>query len=700
MQKILMAMLDQMLELIYVVDIETYELLYINSAGREKYRIGDRKGAKCYKLLQGLDEPCPFCVNDSLTFDSVYSWEFTNKILCRHFLLKNRFVYWNGRKARIQIATDITERESEHNKLKNIQEDELIVKHCIGLPYEMGTLSKAMDDVLKRTGGYFGADRAYFFQASGDKLFMTNEWCVPQLTPEELFRELDISRFAQWRALFETKEYIVIEDMEQMKELDQALHQSLRLRGVRNLVIMPLERDGRLVGVGWVENPSAEKIGSIVPLLVSLRYFQLSAMHRIEYEAFLVKLSFEDSLTGIRNRNCYLQDIVKFRGAKNIGIVYVNINNMKGINDAFGHAYGDKMLTECARRFEKTFSSGFFYRIGGDEFVVICRDVAKEQFEQEIRSFKAQCAASTNFHVAVGYQWAERADDIQHLLHTAEAWMYEDKKQHYCKSLSSDRYRHYNDDLVELGALKKSLKEGRFIVYLQPKVSFADRSVSGAEALVRYQAEDGTVIAPVQFLPVLEDAKIISILDIFILDFICAKLSEWIKAGRQIVPISVNFSRYTLAEQDFLAQLKAVFGKYRIDKKWVIIEITESVKGIEGMDFTSLIDSIRDAGFAISIDDFGVGYANLSLFGSTNFDELKVDKSLVDNIVANKKTQMVLAFIMDICRRMDIRVVAEGVETEEQFGILKRNGCEQAQGYLFSRPIPIQEYEERFLAFR
>ncbi len=146
--------------------------------------------------------------------------------------------------------------------------------------------------------------------------------------------------------------------------------------------------------------------------------------------------------------------------------------------------------------------------------------------------------------------------------------------------------------------------------------------------------------------------------------------------------------------------MKAVFGKYRIDKKWVIIEITESVKGIEGMDFTSLIDSIRDAGFAISIDDFGVGYANLSLFGSTNFDELKVDKSLVDNIVANKKTQMVIAFIMDICRRMDIRVVAEGVETEEQFGILKRNGCEQAQGYLFSRPIPIQEYEERFLAFR
>lgn len=700
MQKILMAMLDQMLELIYVVDIETYELLYINSSGKEKYRIGDWKGAKCYKRLQGLDEPCPFCVNDSLTFDSVYSWEFTNKMLGRHFILKDRLVHWNGRKARVQIATDITEREPECGKVKNILEAE---QNCIGLLYEAETLSKAMDDVLKRTGGYFGADRVYFFQASGNTLFMTNEWCAPQFTPGDRFQELDISRFDQWRALFETKEYIVIEDMEQMKELDQALYQSLRMQGVRRLVIMPLERDGRLNGLGWVENPAAEKISSMVPLLISLRYFQLSAMHGIEYEALLVKLSFEDSLTGLRNRNCCLQDIEKFRGDKNIGIAYININDMKGINDAFGYAYGDKMLIECARRLEQIFSSGASYRISGDEFVVICRDVRQEQFEQEIRSFKAQCTASPNCHVAIGYQWAEQTDDIERLLHTAETWMYEDKKQYYRKTLPSDRYRHYNDDvlgLAKLGALKKSLKEGRFIVYLQPKVFFTDRSMSGAEALVRYQSEDGMVIAPVQFLPVLEDAKLISMLDIFVFDFICAKLSVWSKAGRQIVPISVNFSRYTLAEQDFLAQLKAVFGKYSIDKKWVVIEITESVKGIEGMDLITLIGNIRDAGFAISIDDYGIAYTNLSLFATANFDELKIDKSLVDNIGTNQKMQMVIGSIVDICRRMDIRVVAEGVETEEQFGILKRNGCEQAQGYLFSRPIPIQEYEEKFLAFR
>ena len=244
------------------------------------------------------------------------------------------------------------------------------------------------------------------------------------------------------------------------------------------------------------------------------------------------------------------------------------------------------------------------------------------------------------------------------------------------------------------------MKEGRFVVYLQPKVSFFDRSVRGAEALVRYRSEDGTIIAPAQFLPVLEDARLIGLLDFFVFDLVCAKLSEWIREGRLTMPIAVNFSRYTLAEPNFLARLKAVFDKHGIDKNLVVIEITESVKGVEEINLLTLIDSIREEGFAISIDDFGIDYANLSLFACASFDELKVGKSLVDDIAANQKIQMVIESIVDICRRMDIRVVAEGVETEDQFGILMRSGCEQAQGYLFSEPIPIQEYEERFLTFR
>lgn len=703
MQDTLMDMLDQMLELIYVVDIETYEILYINSSGQEKYGIGDQKGAKCYKLIQGFDEPCPFCSNDRLTFDSVYSWEFTNKMLGRHFLLKDRLVNWNGRKARMQIATDITERESEHRMLQNTLDAEMIVRECIGLLYEAENLSSAMDMVLERLGEYFGADRAYFFPLSGEAFVCANEWHVPKLPLNIRVQKVGLLYFHRLWSQFDRKECIVIEDMEQMQALDLELYSAFYRQKIKNIVVMPLEREGKLLGLWGVENPSAEKVCSIAPMLTSLRYFLLTTMHRVKYEALLVKLSFEDSLTGARNRNCYLQDIEEFKGDRRAGIVYISINDMKGINDTFGHTYGDKILIECAHKIEQAFKQKVYYRIGGDEFVVICRDVTKEKFEQDIRSFKKLYAVRPDCHIAIGYQWGEQTNDIQSLINAAESWMYEDKKLYYRKSLPSDRYRHYNDDVFGLGefdVIKQRLKEGRFIVYLQPKISFTKRKVSGAEALVRYRSEEGTVIVPAQFLPVLEDARLIGQLDFFVFDFICAKLSEWSKADRQIVPISVNFSRYTLAEQDFLTQFKEVFGKYSIDKSWVVIEITESVKGVEGMNLLTLIDGIREAGFAISIDDFGVDYANLSLFTSANFDELKLDKSLVDNVVANQKTQMIIESVVDICHRMDIRVVAEGVETEEQFGILKRNGCEQAQGYLISRPVPIEEYEERFLGFR
>ncbi len=703
MQDILLHTIDQMLELVYVVDMETYELLYINSAGREKYGISDPKSAKCYQMMQGLEGPCSFCLSDRLTFDSVYTWEFTNKMLGRHFLLRDRLVHWNGRKARMQIATDITEQEAERHTLKNLLEAERVIRDCISLLYESNHLNEAMDKVLRRAGEYSGADRAYFFVLSGDSLVSANEWCAPQLSSDVRIQKVYLPHFHRLWSLFDNKECIVIEDMEQMRSLDMELYQAFRRQEIKNIVFIPLEQESRLLGMWGVENPSVEKARSITPLLLSLRYFFLSAMQRIEYEELLVKLSFEDSLTGICNRNCYLQEIANLGAVKDTGVVYIAINEMKRLNDTFGHAYGDQVLIDCAGRIKEAFPSASAYRMGGDEFVVICRAVSQDQFEQQVRTFKANCTISQDCHAAIGYCWAEQEENIQRLTHEAEAWMYEDKKGHYRKNLPSDRYRHYNDDvfcLTEPGSLKKRLLEGEFLIYLQPKVSFADRAVSGAEALVRYRQEDGSVVAPAQFLPVLEDARLIGVLDFFVFDQICARISQWIGEGRAVVPVSVNFSRYTLAEQDFLTRLEEVLGKYPIERKWIVIEVTESVKGVEGMNLLTLIDSLRAAGFTISIDDFGVDFANLSLFSSADFDELKLDKSLVSSIVTNQKTQLVIESVMSICQRMGIRVVAEGVETEEQFEILRKNGYGQAQGYLFSKPLPIQEYEGKFLSLR
>ena len=524
---------------------------------------------------------------------------------------------------------------------------------------------------------------------------LNSEWRAASLT-QKRYQTLDEARFQQWKMSADTSEYLVISNMEQQQEA----YKDLYAQGIRNLVIMPLEQNGTLLGFWGMENAASGRIREIAPLLLSLRYFLLSTIRRINSEELLVKLSFEDSLTGLHNRNSYLQDISGAKDTHNAGIAYLSINEMKRINDVFGQAHGDRLLVDCAHCVKKTFPSGTAYRVGGDEFLVMCKNIPREGFEQCVRLLKVHCSAFQDCRVAIGHQWAETTAAMQDLAHAAEKLMYQDKKNHYRKNLPSDRYRHYNDDvfcLTEPGMLKKSLHEGAFTVYLQPKVSSADRRVSGCEALVRYLQKDGTVTPPSQFLPVLEDTKLIGILDFYVFDIVCASIARWLAEGRRAIPISVNFSRYTLAEQDFLTRLQTVFKGYGIDKKWVIIEVTESVKGVEGMNLLALIDSIREMGFAVAIDDFGVDFANLSLFSLANFDELKVDKALVDSIVTNQKTQMVIEAVVDMCRRMDIRVVAEGVETEEQFAILRQKGCEQVQGYLFSKPIPMAAFEKSYL---
>ncbi|WP_164914440.1 diguanylate cyclase [Aminipila luticellarii] len=597
-------------------------------------------------------------------------------------------------------VADITEIEEERQAFKNLLESEQVIRECMDMLYQAKTLEEAMENALRRAGEYSGADRAYFFSLSGDALVLTNQWCMPQFPPGSRVQKVNLSDFYQLWSLFGNKECIVIESMEQIQPFDMELYQAFHKQEIKSAIFIPLEQNGRLLGIWGVENPSPEKAQSIAPLLLSLRYSLMSTMRRVGYETLLEKLSFEDSLTGLCNRNRYLRDISAFKDVSNTGAVYISMNEMKRLNDTFGHAYGDQILAGYAEKIKRTFSSGISYRMSGDEFVVICRDIPQERFEQQVRTFKMHYAVSQNCHAAIGYHWEEQGEDIRSLIHEAEAWMYEDKKRYYRKSLPGDRYRYYNDNvfhLTEPGILKKSLEEGHFLIYLQPKVSFANRILSGAEALIRYRQEDGTVIPPVQFLPVLEDAKLISLLDFFVFDRTCAMLAQWINQGRNVVPISVNFSRYTLAEQDFLLRLQQVFDRYCIEKKWIVLEVTESVKSVEGMNLLSLIDSIRAAGFFISIDDFGVDFANLSLFSLANFDELKLDKVLVDSIATNQKAQLVIESIVAICRKMNIGVVAEGVETEEQFHLLRQNGCNQAQGYLFSKPIPVVEYEEKYI---
>lgn len=695
-------LMDDISELVYVADLETHDLLYVNNAGKEFFHLDELSpGMKCHKVLQGLDEPCPFCTNGRLSLNEYYTWEYTNPVIGRHYLLKDRIIEWEGKRARLEIAFDITASENEKTELKNNLDAQRMVMECVRLLYRKKSLEAAFPAVLEMLGTYLSAERTYVFEVSGNTMSNTFEWCSEHTVAQiENLQELDLSLLGRWRTFFDRHECVIIEDIEDVKPVFPDEYATLKPQGIQTLVAAPLEYDGELLGYIGVDNPPPEKVRNISPLLQTLCYFLMVSLRRENDQQLMARLSYYDTLTGLYNRNRYTEDMERLSGGNEpVGIAYLDINGLKDLNDQFGHEYGDETLVECARKMKAVFENANYYRIGGDEFVVLALGLTEEQFHKKIRVLRRAFSGDPRCRAAIGCKWEEKAESLQQLISAADARMYEDKKRFYRGSLSN-RYRHNNDDILDLTSpevLRRHLSNNRFVVYLQPKVSFDDRSAVGAEALVRYRTEENSILLPGHFLPILEDSRLIGHVDFYVFEFACSKIREWIANERKAVPISVNFSRYSLTEPGFVSHLEYICDEYGISHDWLEIEITESVEEMADLNLKELIEEIRSAGFAVSIDDFGTHYANLSLLSSIDFDVLKLDKSLVDDIVGNSKARSVIAALVDICQKMNIRVLAEGIETEEQFRILREMGLGQAQGYLFSRPIPLEEYEDRYL---
>lgn len=695
--------MDEMCELIYVADINTYELLFVNSPGKASLGIGDEYiGQKCYRLLQGRNEPCPFCTNSLLKENEVYTWEFYNPLVGRHFLLKDKQIEWEGRTSRIEIAFDMTESEQEKQRLKNVVESERVIMDCIRMLYQSDNLEKALPQILERFGRFLDAERSYFFEIVDHRMYNKYEWCADGvMSQQEYLQGLDESLLTSWRAAFDKNECYIIEDVEHLRETDAEVYEVLKLQNVHSLVAAPLEQDGRLIGYIGVDNPPQEKIDSSSMLFYTLQYFLMASIRREADEKLLTQLSYHDPLTGAYNRNRYTKDMQELYMRKTaVGIVYLDINGLKDINDQWGHAFGDQVIKEFALQVVSVFGLSQLYRIGGDEFVVLCKNVTQEDFYEKLAKLKLVISGAQHYSAAIGYQWSESSRELARDVSRADAMMYEEKKKHYRGHEASNRYRHHNDELLGLNnpeTLRIDLDENRFVVYLQPKVLIGTRKLVGAEALVRYRNRENEIVVPDQFLPLLEKLQLIHMVDFYVFDKVCHMIAGWQKQGKRIVPISVNFSRSTISASDYIQRLKEICNKYEVDASFLEIEITESAECKDDFDLKRFAEQMRAAGFLVSIDDFGVDYANFSILTSMDVCKLKLDKSLITTVSSDEKTQRVVRALMDMCQNLNIKITVEGVETEQQAQILPTMGTGEAQGYLFGHPVPIEEFEEKYL---
>lgn len=685
-------------EVAYLVDPDTFSLICGNQAFYD--RIGETPsscvGMKCFEAMQGRTTPCPFCSKANWSTDKFFMWKNNNEALEQEFLIKNKLVSWQGREVLLAIAVDISNDKSIVDSLDNGIAEGHYLLAGIQQMNAAESLADVLDCALATVAGFFRADRVRFWsRESADASFQcTVTWSRKQ---SSLRPSLPDNRgLDTWLIGNDWNEPIMVESPEMVLRSSFALYRYMTDNDVANMRWAAL-RDG-------AQDASPREFLSVENLHVNLQNvsfleqfaaFVVAELRRRRMMDELLHASSHDDLTGLLNRDCYERRVAQFDAdhVESVGVVSANVNDMKRINAAKGFAAGNYYLKQFAAMLIEEFSRNDVYRLNGDEFAVIVCNLPREELERRIRGLRDLVDSNGLFTSAIGYSWDEVEKSVPVLTEQAVVAMEADKRRFH-DAVGGDAV----DDArrATLRSMVAAIEDGRFLVYLQPKVSLDDGEVIGAEALVRYRDAKHGIMPPGRFIQALEENGLIRHVDLFVFEQACRLVERWGREGRA-VPVSVNLSRRTVLDSDIIPSMESIAGRYDIDRSLLEIEITESFATVgKGVLYQTAADLLT-AGFSLSLDDFGTKYTDLSILSSIDFNMIKLDKSLIDALGADRTKQIVVKHIIGMCDELRIEVIAEGVETEEQERLLRALGCRLGQGYRYGRPLPVEDFERAFL---
>lgn len=425
-------------------------------------------------------------------------------------------------------------------------------------------------------------------------------------------------------------------------------------------------------------------------------------------QCMLEKIMKTDINTGVASQDSlmyYAVNLIKNGRIGDYTGIFFNIHNFKYVNKVFDYSQGDVILRNYAQMVKSYLDSDEeIARLGGDNFVVICRNENASDFiskikdvhmSHEFRSVKREIQLG----VTAGIACLEGVDKPREVM-ARTSIAYQAARKTGAGSIvvyTKEIKKHLMDDQEILAAFPQALAAGEFVVYYQPKVRIVDKSIYGAEALVRW-VRDGQVVTPARFIPQLEREGSVCRLDYYMLEQVCGFLKSRLDKGQKIVPVSVNFSRRHLEEIDLVESITGTIDRFGIDRSYIEIELTESEDYQNYEIMSSVIGRLKERGISTSIDDFGTGFSSLNMIKKVDLDTIKIDKSLIpfDDVNNNKHQDIVMfSSIIDLIGRLGKKSVAEGVETTQQLDYLEKLGCDIVQGYVFDKPLPKDEFEQR-----
>ena len=414
-----------------------------------------------------------------------------------------------------------------------------------------------------------------------------------------------------------------------------------------------------------------------------------------------------DSLTGLPNRVLFqlkLAEAIEEASTANSGIavMLMDLDHFKEINDTLGHHFGDMLLTEIGPRLATVLRPGdMMARLGGDEFGVLLpnlsdRSVAvriaerlAEELERPITVEGLALDVSGSIGIAI---YPEHSHNGETLLRRADVSMYAAKE-------SGGGFEVYHPELDResparlalISHVRPALERGEFVLFYQPKVRLSDGKVAGAEALIRWEHPELGLVPPDEFIPLVEKTVLLRPLTAFVMEESMRQWREWADRGVRL-QIAINISVRSLLDNHLPDQVAEILDRYQVPPAFLKLELTESFLMADSGRSTAVLDALSDVGVNLSIDDFGTGYSSLSHLKRLPIQEIKIDRSFVMNMLADANDTMIVRATVELGKNLGLQVVAEGVEDRETWDMLASFGCDEAQGYFFSRPIPSDEF--------
>ncbi|MDQ0902288.1 MULTISPECIES: EAL domain-containing protein [unclassified Paenibacillus] len=428
-------------------------------------------------------------------------------------------------------------------------------------------------------------------------------------------------------------------------------------------------------------------------------------------EQIIHRMAYFDEITGLPNRSnfqeCMAETLDKARNNSLVGLMFLDLDKFKQVNDTLGHHTGDLLLIDVSKRIIQSVPEGSIVsRLGGDEFTIIfpnlnhtdevipIADAILQAIAEPFYLHRRELYITTSIGICI---YPEHGTDVETLIKNADASMYR------AKEFGGNTYSVYSKSIQELNEAKhkihsnlhKAIEREEFYLHFQPKIDLRSDKINGVEALIRWKNQELGQMSPVQFIPIAEESGLILPIGEWVLRTACRQNKAWQDAGLPPIVMSVNLSSIQLQNEHLVRTIGQILRETELDPQWLEIEITESMLLQNTQHTMKVLAEIKELGISISIDDFGVGYSSLSYLKHFSFDYLKMDKSFIDNLNMSPKDELIISGIIKLAHSLNMKVIAEGVESSEQLSYLREQGCDGVQGYLISRPISAGEFIER-----